>query len=301
MGEDSSAMLTQAVRNQSSSEILIVGQQILNFAVQIIHGKPCLPRASPCQVPSLESSHIKSPSRSGRVGWRYQSSTRRRRCWGGARGAFVNPSAEGGRISQLRWAPWIVVSTRSGGLGRSLPRLTVFFLAGLLGIVTTYCSNTWVQDELNMSQILYQTISRGISSVMFVHHLCLYRNAPQASPGISKEPGENGVSSGAKIIPIPFSNKFEGGVMGSDGCIYCIPLRLSSTAVSSWPSRPQSPMELWFVPSLSRSWQKHANIAHHYTQTPRFARQPRIAQIPGNFVRHQTTEGILCSIMLLGC
>ena len=132
-----------------------------------------------------------------------------------------------------------------------------FFLAGLLGIVTTYCSNTWVQDELNMSQILYQTISRGISSVMFVHHLCLYRNAPQASPGISKEPGENGVSSGAKIIPIPFSkemrDKFEGGVMASDGCIYCIPLRLSSTAVSSWPSRPQSPMELWFVPSLSRS------------------------------------------------
>lgn len=47
-----------------------------------------------------------------------------------------------------------------------------FFLAGLLGIVTTYCSNTWVQDELNMSQILYQTISRGISSVMFVHQLC---------------------------------------------------------------------------------------------------------------------------------
>ena len=30
-------------------------------------------------------------------------------------------------------------------------------------------------------------------------------------------------------------DKFEGGVMGSDGCIYCIPLRLSSTTVSSWP------------------------------------------------------------------
>ena len=184
----------------------------------------------------------------------------------------------GGRISQLRWAPWIVVSTRSGGLGRSLPRLAVSLWLGCWGLsprIVQTCSNTWVQDELKMSQILYQTISRGISSVMFVHHLCLYRNAPQASPGISKEPGENGVSSGAKIIPIPFSkemrDKFEGGVMGSDGCIYCIPLRLSSTAVSSWPSRPQSPMELWFVPSLSRSWQKHANIAHHYTQTPRFA------------------------------
>ena len=51
------------------------------------------------------------------------------------------------------------------------------------------------------------------------------------------------VSSGAKIIPIPSSkemrDKFEGGVMGSDGCIYCIPLRLSSTPVSSWP-RPHT-------------------------------------------------------------
>jgi hypothetical protein len=37
------------------------------------------------------------------------------------------------------------------------------------------------------------------------------------------------------------------------------------------------------------------------THRPRGLPKPRIAQIPGNSVRRQTTGRILCSIMLLGC